>query len=120
MAPTSSCSPRPWKIRIEPGFSASTGLGRDANVFLRVLGRLVFALVGPLIKGSTTPRRAARIITNVVRDPVATGVYFDERGAPMTPSAIARDPAFQDKVLAETRDFLRARSAPPSRTGSVA
>jgi NAD(P)-dependent dehydrogenase (short-subunit alcohol dehydrogenase family) len=113
-------TPRVRFNAIEPGFSAATGLGRDANVFLRVLGKLVFALVGPLIKGSTTPKRAARVVTNVVLDPAATGIYFDERGAPMTPSEVARDPAFQDKVLAETRDFLLARFARPSWAGRVA
>jgi hypothetical protein len=35
-----------------------------------------------------------------------TGVYYDERGRPMQGSALVRDAAFQDRVVAETRALL--------------
>jgi hypothetical protein len=36
----------------------------------------------------------------------ATGVYYDEKGHPMLGSALVRDPAFQDRVVVETRALL--------------
>jgi hypothetical protein len=35
-----------------------------------------------------------------------TGVYYDEGGHPMLASPLVRDPAFQDRVVAETRALL--------------
>lgn len=35
-----------------------------------------------------------------------TGVYYDERGHPMSGSALVRDPKFTDRVVAETRGLL--------------
>jgi NAD(P)-dependent dehydrogenase (short-subunit alcohol dehydrogenase family) len=35
---------------VEPGFSPATGLGRDANVFLRFLGKFVLSLLAPHLK----------------------------------------------------------------------
>ena len=39
-----------------------------------------------------------------------TGIYDDEGGAPMLGSELVRDPAFQDRVVAETRAFLARAS----------
>jgi hypothetical protein len=39
-------------------------------------------------------------------DSGATGVYFDERGRPMSGSTLVREPEFQDRVAAETRALL--------------
>lgn len=94
---------------IEPGFSPTTALGRDASPVLRTVARVVFPLIRPFFPGATTPARAGRVIAGVARDREARGVYFDEAGRPMRASALASDPAFQDRVLAETRAFL-ARS----------
>jgi len=92
---------------VEPGFSVGTGLGRDANAFVRVIARCVFPLLAPFIKGSTNPRRAGRVISNVVlNESGESGVYYDERGRPMLGSKLVRDPTFQDRVVAETRAFL--------------
>src|SRR6202050_5247609 len=44
---------------VEPGFSPATGLGRDANAFLRFLGKYVLSLLAPFIKYWSTPARAA-------------------------------------------------------------
>src|SRR6195952_4914018 len=102
---------------IEPGFSPGSNLGRDANLPLRLLSKYVLSPLAPFIKYWSTPERAARVITKVLTDPVPTddvpgkdgdrtGVYYDEKGRPMLGSALVRDPAFQDRVVAETRTLL--------------
>jgi NAD(P)-dependent dehydrogenase (short-subunit alcohol dehydrogenase family) len=92
---------------VEPGFSPATNLGRDANVVLRLLGKYVLSLFAPFLRYWSTPARAAKVITNVLlNEPGVTGVYYDERGKPMLGSALARDPQFQDRVVAETRALL--------------
>jgi NAD(P)-dependent dehydrogenase (short-subunit alcohol dehydrogenase family) len=92
---------------VEPGFSPATGLSRDANVFLRFLGKYVLSLVAPFIKYWSTPARAAKVITNAVLNQSGkTGVYYDDRGQPMLGSTLVRDPEFQDRVVAETRALL--------------
>lgn len=40
-------TPRLHFNAVEPGISANTGLGRDANVFLRLLAKYVLSLLGP-------------------------------------------------------------------------
>jgi NAD(P)-dependent dehydrogenase (short-subunit alcohol dehydrogenase family) len=102
-------TPRLRFIAVEPGFSVATGLGRDANAFVRLVARGLFPLLAPLIKGSTNPRRAGRVIANAVLNPRGeTGAYLDERGKPMRGSALVHDPEFQDRVVAETRALLAA------------
>jgi NAD(P)-dependent dehydrogenase (short-subunit alcohol dehydrogenase family) len=92
---------------VEPGFSPGTGLSRDANAVLRFLGKYVLSLLAPYIKYWSTPARAAKVITNAaLNESGGTGVYYDERGQPMLGSALARDPEFQDRVVAETRAQL--------------
>jgi NAD(P)-dependent dehydrogenase (short-subunit alcohol dehydrogenase family) len=92
---------------VEPGFNPATGLGRDANVFLRGLARYVLAPLAPVIKYWSTPGRAAKVITNAVLNQAGTtGVYYDEKGRPMLGSVLVRDPEFQDRVVAETRALL--------------
>jgi NAD(P)-dependent dehydrogenase (short-subunit alcohol dehydrogenase family) len=92
---------------VEPGFNPGTGLGRDANAFLQFIAKYVLSPLAPRIKYWSTPKRAARVITNVLTDTSdATGVYYDENGKPMLASAQVRDPEFSDRVVAETRDLL--------------
>lgn len=60
--------------------------------------------LAPLVKYWSNPRRAARVITAILTDTsVGTGVYYDETGRAMLGSVQVRDPAFQDRVVAETR-----------------
>ena len=55
----------------------------------------------------TTPKKAAIVITRILTsDSAGTGVYFDENGNPMSGSTQVHDPAFQDRVVAETRALL--------------
>ena len=92
---------------LEPGFTPNTGLGRDANAFLRFVANSLLPLIAPHVKYWSTPKRAARLETKVLTDASGqTGVYYDERGHPMLGSALVRDPKFQDRVVAETRALL--------------
>jgi NAD(P)-dependent dehydrogenase (short-subunit alcohol dehydrogenase family) len=92
---------------LEPGFTPNTGLGREANAFLRFLGNYILPLVAPHIKYWSTPGRAAQIATKVLIDASGqTSVYYDEGGRPMLGSTLVRDPKFQDRVVAETRALL--------------
>jgi NAD(P)-dependent dehydrogenase (short-subunit alcohol dehydrogenase family) len=96
---------------VEPGFSPATGLGRDANVFLRFLAKHVLSLLAPHIKYWSTPKLAAPVITKVLmNEPDVTGVYYDEKGHPMLGSTLVRDPKFQDRVVAETRVLLSMKA----------
>jgi hypothetical protein len=105
-------TPRLHFNAVEPGFNPTTGLGGgDVGAFVRFLQKYVIPLFVPLImpffKILSTPKRAARVITQVLIDASGqTGVYYDEGGHPMLGSALVRDPKFQDRVVAETRAFL--------------
>jgi hypothetical protein len=100
-------SPRLRFNAVEPGFTPNTGLGRDANAFLRLVANALLPLIAPHVRYWSTPKRAARLETKVLTDASGqTGVYYDERGHPMLGSALVRDPKFQDRVVAETRALL--------------
>jgi NAD(P)-dependent dehydrogenase (short-subunit alcohol dehydrogenase family) len=106
---------------VEPGFNPSTGLGRDANVALRFLAKHVLSPLAPVIKYWSTPKRAARVITEVLTDESdRTGVYYDENGNPMIGSAQVRDPAFADRIVAETRALLATVPVDAAPTESLA
>lgn len=92
---------------IEPGITPGTGLGRDANPVLSfIFGRIVMRFP-PFSQYRSTPMQAARVITKIMIDESEkTGVYYDEKGHPMTGSALARDPEFQEQLVTDTRAFL--------------
>lgn len=99
--------PRLRFIAVEPGFNPGTGLGRDANPALRFLAKYVLAPLAPLIPYWSTPKRAARLLAGVLTSRShPSGVYYDENGKSMLGSAQVRDPAFSDRVVAETRALL--------------
>jgi len=92
---------------LEPGFTPNTGLGREANVFLRFLANYILPVLAPHIKYWSTPKKAARVATKVVIDVSGqTGIYYDEGGNPMLGSELVRDPKFTARVVAETRALL--------------
>lgn len=92
---------------VEPGFNPGTDLGRDAPVALRMLAKYVLSPLAPYIKYWSNPKRAAKVLTKILTDDATgTGVYYDEAGRPMLGSVLVRDPAFQDRVVAETRALL--------------
>jgi NAD(P)-dependent dehydrogenase (short-subunit alcohol dehydrogenase family) len=98
--------PRLHVNAVEPGFNPGTALGRDANVFLRAIASAL-TLLAPLIKYGGTPESV--IAKASLNEAGETGVYYDERGHPMLASALVRDMAFQDRVVAETRALLSER-----------
>jgi NAD(P)-dependent dehydrogenase (short-subunit alcohol dehydrogenase family) len=102
-------TPRIHFNAVESGFSPATNLGRDASWFLRGLSKTLLAWIAPFIKYWSTPKRAGHVIANAALNAAGeTGVYFDERGKPMQGSKLSRDPAFQARVVAETRTLLQS------------
>jgi NAD(P)-dependent dehydrogenase (short-subunit alcohol dehydrogenase family) len=103
---------------VEPGFSPGTGLGRDAPAAVQFVAKYLIAPLAPVIKYWSTPGHAGRLLATILTsESDQTGVYYDENGKPMTASAQVRDPAFQDRVVAETRALLAAvpaDTAPPA------
>jgi NAD(P)-dependent dehydrogenase (short-subunit alcohol dehydrogenase family) len=105
-------TPRLRFSAVEPGFNPGTGLGRDAPAALQFIARYLLAPLAPLIKYWSTPQHAARVITTVLTGESArTGMYYDENGKPMAASAQVRDPAFDDRVVTETRALLATATA---------
>ena len=91
----------------EPGFNPGTDLGRDANAFVRFLLKYVLALFAPFVKYWSTPKRAARVATDILIDASGqTGIYYDDGGHPMLGSTLALDPKFAERVVAETRALV--------------
>jgi NAD(P)-dependent dehydrogenase (short-subunit alcohol dehydrogenase family) len=91
---------------IEPGVNPGSNLGRDMHPALVAVSK-VLAPVMQLMPHYTTPKKAAIVITRILTSEKAdTGVYFDENGDPMSGSKQVHDPAFQDRVVAETRALL--------------
>ncbi|MDQ0474384.1 SDR family NAD(P)-dependent oxidoreductase [Labrys wisconsinensis] len=108
---------------VEPGVNPTTGLARDANAFVRLLSRSIIPLLVPLLMPFmtflSTPKRAARVVAKILLDESGrTGIYYDEGGRPMPGSTLVRDPAFQDRVVAETRALLSSVPRPAGRSPS--
>ena len=100
-------TPRLHFNAVEPGFNPATALGREANGFVRFLLKHVLPLLVPVMKYWSTPAQAARVITMAALNPSGkTGVYYDDKGNPMLPSARIQDPHFTARVVAETRALL--------------
>ncbi len=96
-------TPRLHFNAFEPGFIPNTGLGREANIFLRILANSILPMLAPFMKYWSNPRRAARVATEILIDPSGrTGMYYDDGGHPMLGSTFVRDPEFTDRVVAET------------------
>jgi NAD(P)-dependent dehydrogenase (short-subunit alcohol dehydrogenase family) len=92
---------------VEPGLIPTTLLGRDESALVRFLVWMLVPLLTPFIKILSTTKRAARVITGItINASGQTGVYYDEGGRPMQGSILVHDPAFQDRVVAETRALL--------------
>ena len=109
---------------VEPGITPGTGLG-GPNVLLGLLFRYVITFLPPFAQYRSTPERTARVIAAILTNEAGkTGVYYDEKGRPMLGSTLVRDPEFQDRVVAETRELLAnvpgssgvaSRTCPPIR-----
>jgi NAD(P)-dependent dehydrogenase (short-subunit alcohol dehydrogenase family) len=91
---------------IEPGVNPGSNLGRDMHPVLVAISKAL-APVLQVMPHYTTPKKAGRVIARVLTSQTAeTGMYFDENGDPMRGSKQVHDPAFQDRVVAETRALL--------------
>ncbi len=103
---------------VEPGINPATGLG-GANGFMRFLFGQIITRLPPFNRYRSTPDRAARVLTKIVTDnSVETGTYHDHKGRPMVGSALARDPRFQVRVVAETRALLAAIPTPKEKSAA--
>lgn len=102
---------------VEPGFTPGSNLGREASSAVRLLFRYVLSPVAPMVKSWSNPQRAARAITTVLTDTAGrSGVYYDDSGRPMLASTQVREPAFQERYVAETRALL---ATVPSDVGTI-
>jgi NAD(P)-dependent dehydrogenase (short-subunit alcohol dehydrogenase family) len=102
-------NPRLHFNAVEPGITRGTGLGAEnVNAFVHFLFGLLMSIIPPFSKYSSTPKKSAAIIARVLTDKSGkTGIYFDEKGKPMSGSALSRDPKFQQLVVDETRALLK-------------
>lgn len=93
---------------VEPGITKGISLGGEStNAFVRFLFGHLMSVIPPFSTYSSTPVKSAKVITKVLTDTSGkTGIYFDEKGQPMLGSELARDPKFQERVVAETRALL--------------
>lgn len=101
-------NPRLHFNSVEPGITRGTGLGAEnVNAFVHFLFGHLMSVIPPFSTYSSTPKKSAAIIARVATDMSGkTGIYFDEKGKPMSGSALSRDPKFQQLVVAETRALL--------------
>ena len=100
-------TPRLNFLALEPGFTPNTGLGRGASFVLRLLTHAILPLFALFMPYWSTPKRAGHVAAQIVLNRQrATGVYFNEKGRPMDPSARVRQPDFGRQVVAETRALL--------------
>jgi NAD(P)-dependent dehydrogenase (short-subunit alcohol dehydrogenase family) len=100
-------NPRLHINAIEPGIMFNTGLHGHMNIVVYVLASYLVPLLAPVVKVLSTPKRAARVFTQILADTSGqTGVYYDEGGRSMLGSPLLRDPNFQERVVVETRAFL--------------
>lgn len=95
---------------VEPGINPGTGLGGGGNAVVHFLTSNLMKLImlfPPFSRYTSTPQKAAKVIAQVVTaSDRQTGIYFDEKGKPMTGSEQSRDEQFQERVVAETRALL--------------
>lgn len=92
---------------VEPGITPGTGLSRDTNPVLGYIFGLVMKFIPPFSKYSSTPKKAAKVITKILTDTSdKTGIYYDEKGQPMQGSDLLKDVKFQERVVSETRALL--------------
>ncbi|HEY4225457.1 MAG TPA: SDR family NAD(P)-dependent oxidoreductase [Pseudolysinimonas sp.] len=91
---------------IEPGVTPGTNLSRDSSRAVQVTAKVLSPVLA-LFPYFTTAGRAAKMITGVTTDrSSASGIYYDEKGNPMSGSRQVSDPAYQDRYVAESRQLL--------------
>ena len=99
---------------VEPGVNPGSNLVREMNPAIRLVSKAM-SPIAPLIPYYSTPKRAARVITDVLTDTSdATGVYYNENGKPMQASKQVRDQEYADRYVAETRALLATTEPAPA------
>ena len=93
---------------VEPGWLPGTGLGRDAGFFLSFVARNLLAPVASHIDGGSTVPKTADLLTRLLVDKknAGTGLYFNEKGKMMQPSALVQDESHQKLVMDQAREML--------------
>ena len=82
-------------------------LGGGIRVRTGSFGSVRPPLLVPVLKYWGTTKHVAKVITRVVMNAVGeSGVYYDDEGNPLRPSAIVRDPNYTARVVKETRALL--------------
>jgi NAD(P)-dependent dehydrogenase (short-subunit alcohol dehydrogenase family) len=100
--------PRLRFLALEPGITPSTQLSRGAPLVVRVLAGILSPILAALVPHFSTPARAGRVSAQVLLNAQGqTGLYYDENGRPMAPSRQSSQREFGQRVVAETREFLR-------------
>lgn len=96
----------------DPGLMPGTGLAREYAPALRLL-LSTFAPGLRALPFASSPQASGRALARLLLDdpaPVPTGAYVDYRLRPVPASARARDAAFQDAVLRDSRALLEGRA----------
>jgi NAD(P)-dependent dehydrogenase (short-subunit alcohol dehydrogenase family) len=98
----------------DPGLMPGTGLARQYPPVVRVLWSTVLKALR-VLPFASSPAASGRALAALVCDepsPVASGHCVDHRLRRVRPSDRARDPAYQERVLHESRALLAALSRP--------
>ena len=101
-------NPRLHFNAVEPGITRGTSLGGESiNPVVHFIFGHLMAIIPPFSRYSSTPEKSAKTIVSVLTAIAGkSGIYYDEKGQPMTGSELAQNPEFQNRVVAETRAFL--------------
>jgi NAD(P)-dependent dehydrogenase (short-subunit alcohol dehydrogenase family) len=95
-----------------PGLLPGTGLAREVTGAAWFAWKYLLPLFTWAMPGATTPRRAARRVARILKDPSgSSGSYYDERGRVASGSRAARDPELAARLVAETRALLGSYGA---------
>lgn len=91
----------------EPGINPDTGLGGGTAFQKFIFGQIITRLP-PFSKYRNTPDQVAKVVTKILTSvPTESGVYYDGHGKHMTGSATVNKREFQNRVVSETRNFLK-------------
>jgi NAD(P)-dependent dehydrogenase (short-subunit alcohol dehydrogenase family) len=94
----------------DPGLMPGTGLARQYPPAVRVLWSTVLKALR-VLPFASSPAASGRALAALLCDepsPAASGAHDDHRLRAVPPSDRARDPAYQDRVLRESRALLAA------------
>jgi NAD(P)-dependent dehydrogenase (short-subunit alcohol dehydrogenase family) len=96
---------------LEPGLTLGTGLGVEAQKpVLKFIAKYILPLIGPLFSNRpnmSSPKKAGVLIARLVTTIDTTGVYYNEKGAPMEASKQMQDESFRAGLVADLRGFLK-------------